>query len=75
MEHSDFVNVDNLLWHVELIEDDGQARQRARRVRRLLKTSPAWSAYLREFGPTGGGVAIVKVSGLHGLLRFTPIGF
>jgi hypothetical protein len=74
MEQSDYINVDDLLWHVEALGHDEQSRQRARRVRRLLKTSQAWSAYLRAFGPEYGGVVAVDIGGQTGLLAYTPTG-
>jgi len=75
MEQSDYINVGDLLWHVEVLGDDEQSRQRARRVRRMLRSSQAWSAYLRAFGPAGGGIVAVDIGGQRGLLEYTPTGF
>jgi len=75
MEQSDYINVGDLLWHVEVLGDDEQSRQRARRVRRMLRSSQAWSAYLRAFGPPGGGIVTVDIGGQRGLLEYTPTGF
>jgi hypothetical protein len=75
MEQSDYINIDDLLWHVEVLGKDEKSRQRGRKVRRMLKTSEAWSAYLRAFGPGGGGIVSVDIGGQTGLLEYTPTGF
>lgn len=74
MDRSDFINVDDLLWHMEALGADDESRQRARVVRRMLRASQAWAAYLRAFGPGAGGVVSVDIGGHKGLLEYTPTG-
>jgi hypothetical protein len=74
MEQSDYINVDDLLWHVEVLGRDDESLRRARLVRRMLKASQAWSAYLRAFGPESGGIVSVDIGGQSGLLEYTPTG-
>lgn len=72
MDQSGLIDDGRLLWQVELAETDTDARRRARGVRRLLRRSTAWLAYLRAFGPDDGGEATVDVEGKRGRLKFGP---
>lgn len=75
MEQSDYIDIGDLLWHVEVLGTDEESRQSGRRARRMLKASQAWFAYLRAFGPPRGGIVSVDIGGQRGLLEYTPTGF